>query len=105
MQSSIHHIGFIYFLKGGEKMRPLHITEVNQAFLTKKPLIEIAGYNRVLVENHLGIAMYSSTEIQIKVSYGIVCVAGSELCLMNISREYLVIAGCIEGIKICRRRE
>ena len=84
-------------------MRLSRVLGDKQDFSAKKPLVEIVGYKRVLVENHFGIATYSTSEIQIKVLFGIICVTGSELCLMNISREQLVITGCIEAVKICRR--
>jgi len=69
----------------------------------KQSLVEVVGYRRVLIENHTGIALYSSNEIQIKVSYGRVCIMGSEMYLVHVGREQLVIVGCVDSLQIIRR--
>ena len=69
----------------------------------KLPLIELAGTNRVLIENHQGVMAYSTCEIQIKVSYGCVTVKGSNLQLLEMSRIQLVICGSIEGLQLLGR--
>lgn len=71
--------------------------------LTRMPLVELAGQNRVLIENHLGVLAYSLEEIQIKVSYGCLVIAGNGLKLMELCREQLVITGQIDGIRLLRR--
>lgn len=98
------HVIHILSLKGGKEMRVLRILEEKDSFSAKKPLIEITGTNRVLIENHLGIVKYSTEEIDIKVSYGIVCISGSNLCLMKIGKEQLIIAGSFDSLKVCRRQ-
>lgn len=70
---------------------------------TKLPLVELTGYDRVLVENHLGVLAYSLQEIRIKVSYGTLSVAGCELQILQLSREQLVIKGKIDTIELFRR--
>ena len=60
------------------------------------PLIEICGQNRMLIENHRGIAGYGSCEIQVKVRFGRIVVCGEKLKVTNMSKEKLVITG-----KIC----
>lgn len=72
--------------------------------MVKVPLVEIAGGERVLVENHLGVLGYSLNEIEIKVGYGKLSVLGANLRLMHLSKEQLVISGCIEAIRICKGR-
>lgn len=59
-------------------------------------LVEICGQNRILIENHHGIAAYDEQKIQIKVSYGEIAVLGQNLKLRNMRKERLVITG-----KIC----
>ena len=71
--------------------------------LSKGPIVEIAGQNRVLIENHQGILGYATEEIQIKVTYGKVCIFGNNLMLQQISKEQLVITGNIEALKIIGR--
>jgi len=67
------------------------------------PVVEIAGEKRVLIENHEGVSAYSCEKICVKVRYGLVCVCGSELNLINMTRERLIISGCIHSIQLHRR--
>ena len=85
-------------------MKFLNFWDNNSKPLSKQSLVELIGYRRVLVENHKGIAIYSSSEIQIKVPLGRICILGSELYLTHIGREKLVIVGCIESLQIVRRQ-
>jgi len=68
------------------------------------PLVELAGENRILIENHKGLAEYGCNEIQVKVSYGILSIRGRKLCVANMTRYRLIIAGCIDSISIIRRK-
>lgn len=67
------------------------------------PLLELAGDNRVLIEHHRGIREYTPCRIRICVNYGMVCVSGCNLELMQMTREKLIISGKIDGIAIIRR--
>lgn len=71
--------------------------------LIKQPIVEITGQNRVLIENHQGILAYSREEIGIKVSYGKVVITGSDLNLLQISCEQLVVKGHIDSLQLCGR--
>lgn len=71
--------------------------------LKKLPLVELAGENRVLIENHLGISAYSNEKIQVKVSFGELSIQGCGLQLMEICREQLVIRGEIWSVQLIRR--
>lgn len=66
------------------------------------PLVEIAGYKRVLIENHFGVIAYAPEEIQIKVAYGSIAVSGQKLQFIQIAKEQLVITGQIEAIQLLR---
>ena len=68
-----------------------------------QPIVEIAGGDRVLIENHQGIMGYSRERILVKVIYGCVCVSGCGLELLRMTREQLVIRGRIDGISLQRR--
>lgn len=70
---------------------------------TKTPLVEIADYNRVLIENHMGVLAYSTEEIQVKVRYGRLTICGSHLRLLQLCKEQLVITGNIDAVKPERR--
>ena len=71
--------------------------------LSKLPIVELAGTKRVLVENHLGVLAYSASEIQIKLSYGKLSVAGNDLEFMQLNREQLVITGNVDTLQLYRR--
>lgn len=79
------------------------IAEQKEAVLPNTPLVELAGQNRVLIENHLGVLAYSLEEIQVKVKYGKLSVTGDNLRLLQLSKEQLVITGRIDGIQLHRR--
>ena len=66
------------------------------------PLVEIAGENRVLIENHKGVIQYGNERICIKVLYGQVVVEGVCLKLCRMSKEQLVVKGGIDAIRIFR---
>lgn len=71
--------------------------------LPKRPLVELVGTDRVLIENHMGVSAYSPEQIEIKVVYGKLSVAGNNLRLMQMNREQMVISGKIDGIQLFRR--
>ena len=70
--------------------------------IPRMPLVEIAGEQRVLIENHRGVAAYGCNEIKIRVSYGIVAVSGSDLQLVRVSKEHLIVAGRIDAVLLQR---
>lgn len=65
-------------------------------------LVELAGDKRVLVENHRGVTAYGHKEIRVRVSYGIICVQGTKLELARMTKQQLVISGCIDCISLFR---
>ncbi len=68
----------------------------------KKPLVEIAGERRVLVENHRGVIGYGSQEICVKVCFGHLIISGNGLELVRMTREQLVVIGSIDSVRLCR---
>lgn len=69
------------------------------------PLIEIAGDQRVLIEHHNGVTEYGRQQITVKVKYGCVCVSGQRLELTRMSKDQLIISGCIDCVKLMRRQK
>ena len=63
-------------------------------------IIEIAGFQRVLVENHCGVIAYGTCEIRIRTNYGCISISGRKLNLAIITRERLVITGEIDGLSL-----
>jgi len=70
--------------------------------IPKQPLVELAGERRVIIENHLGVTGYGSSEICVKVRFGHILICGRGLELVRMTKEQLVIMGSIEGIRLCR---
>lgn len=68
------------------------------------PVVELASDSRVLIERHSGMTEYSRERICARVRYGVVCVCGSDLELIHMSREKLVISGEIDAVQILRRK-
>ena len=66
------------------------------------PVVEIAGENRVLIENHEGVNEYSLERIGVKVKYGQVWICGCGLKLSKMTQERLVISGRIDCVQLKR---
>lgn len=70
--------------------------------LPQRPLLELIGDQRVLIENHCGICEYSTGQITVRVKKAWIYICGKNLSISFISRERLVIVGCIDTIKLER---
>lgn len=66
------------------------------------PLVELVGYGRLLIENHLSVIGYDCHEIRIKVKFGQILVSGNRMQLSCMSCDQLLITGEIESIRLCR---
>lgn len=85
----------------GNRIRQLLLDRsLDDGVLPGVPLVEIAGDRRVLIEHHRGVVAYGCREIQVRMSYGILCVSGSGLHLARMTGEQLVICGCIDGVQL-----
>ena len=77
--------------------------EIGTDSMPGRPVVEIAGQERVLIENHCGVMGYSRERILVKMKYGSVSVCGCGLRLLQMTREQLVIGGRIDGVSLHRR--
>ncbi len=68
------------------------------------PLVEIAGMERVLIENHNGVCEYGREQIRVNVRYGQVCIQGCGLRLSQMTAAQLVISGRIQGVSFVEKR-
>ena len=68
--------------------------------LTPRTLAEVYGTNRVLVEQHRGIRGYSTEQIRIGATFGLLVVEGENLRLCCMSRSQLVIRGTIRQLRM-----
>lgn len=66
-------------------------------------IVEITEDRRVLIENHLGVTAYGTDKIVIKVRYGFLCVCGKKLEILHMSKDQLVVYGCIQGVHLQRK--
>lgn len=69
-----------------------------ESTLSRVPLVEIAGKDRVLIENHYGICEYGCDKICVKIKDGLICINGKDLSLSLISKERVVITGRLESV-------
>ncbi len=67
------------------------------------PIVELAGCNRVLVENHLGVMEYSLEKVGIKMKYGELHICGCNLMLAHMTKVKLIVTGQIDNIALIRR--
>lgn len=67
------------------------------------PIVEIAGTQRVLIENHLGVIQYSTESVGVRVKYGKIFVCGCNLTLRHMTKVKLVITGRIDQVNLIRR--
>lgn len=70
--------------------------------LPRQPLLELLGNQRVLIENHCGLLEYGDTQMCIKVKNGMIRICGKGLGLALMSRERLIICGCIDTVQLLR---
>lgn len=66
-----------------------------------QPLVEIIGQHRALIENHRGVTQYGDNAICIRVSYGHIRISGTQLKLLKMTKQQIIIAGNIEGAALC----
>lgn len=70
-----------------------------------QPLVEIVGNWRVLMEHHCGVKEYGPEKICVRVKYGVVQICGNGLHLRCMTKNQLVISGCICSITLLRKEQ
>lgn len=71
--------------------------------LPGQTVVEIAGENRVLIENYCAVREYSPEKICIRVKFGALLVCGCGLELRRMTKEQLIISGRIDSVSLQRR--
>ena len=69
------------------------------------PLVEILGNRRVLIEHHCGVTEYGADQICVKVKQGAIAIFGCNLELALMTKDRLIVSGCIGGVKLIGRRK
>ena len=64
------------------------------------PILEIAGTERLLIENHQAVTGYSCDSICVKVNYGSISICGSNLIITKMTKGQLVICGNIHSVHL-----
>ena len=82
----------------------IDLSAVDPETVPGQPIVEIAGDQRVLIENHRGVAAYGRERILVNVKFGSVCICGCNLEMIHMTKERLVIYGRIDSIGLQRRR-
>ena len=66
------------------------------------PIVELAGDRRVLIEHHCGVRVYSEDRVCVGVCFGSIEIDGSQLEILQMSSDCLVITGIIDSVKLER---
>lgn len=75
-------------------------TDIPLESLSGQPIIEICGRRRVLIENHRGIKSYGNDRILVAVNFGCICVSGSCLEILHMTKVKIVIRGEIQSVML-----
>lgn len=66
-------------------------------------LVEVFGTSRVLIERHCGVTGYSDLEICVRGIKNIIFIEGSGLKIACMSKQQLIITGCISSVRFLKR--
>ena len=91
--------------KGNDWLR--HLAEGADFFdenITREPLLELCGNNRVLIEHHCGVMEYGPNQIRIKIKNGDFAIVGMNLRLCQMCADKLMIRGKIQEIHVRKGR-
>lgn len=75
------------------------LTEGAEA-LPGRPIVELSGDRRVLIEHHFGVKEYGRQRITVAMAYGQAVILGQNLEILRMTRDQLVIRGSIRGISL-----
>jgi sporulation protein YqfC len=72
--------------------------ELQEDVMLNLPLMHLTGGERLVVENHRGIAELDSAHVRIRAAHGSVLVQGERLRVGSLGRDDLVITGNIQSV-------
>ena len=78
------------------------IADLQDEPLPGMPLIELVGDCRVLIERHMGITEYTAERIVVKVNIGRFSIDGTDLEVVTMTKNQLIIKGTIFNINIIK---
>ena len=62
-------------------------------------IVEIAGNNRILVENYKRIVNYTPDNIRVNVHFGCIAITGKRLSISKMTEDQMFISGLIDSIQ------
>lgn len=81
------------------KLRKLdEILEIPVELSTDNPKLTITGFERLLIENYMGILEYQEYFVRVNTHIGIININGFNLNLEEMTSDDLLVTGKIEGI-------
>ena len=66
------------------------------------PRITIVGFEDLLIENYKGILEYELDKIRINTNGGLIILYGEKLCIIELSKESILIKGKINSVELHR---
>ena len=75
------------------------LTDVPLSTVCGAPVVQLDGYNRVTVENHLGIVEYEQDHIDVSCRNSVLHVVGQALEIRSMNTTTLVITGNIFSVE------
>ena len=76
--------------------------EITDSPVIPRPIIEVCGDRRVLVEHHRGVLSFSDDHIDVRVSFGAVHICGESLFIHCMTKFQIVIKGQIRSVTLNR---
>ena len=67
-----------------------------------RPILELLGDSRIVLEHHRGVLAYSGEKIVVSVSYGELEISGENLELLQMTARQLIVAGPVTAIILKR---
>lgn len=86
-----------------EKRKPMlrlmaEAVDAPRELLSGEPLIELAGDQRIMIENHTGVKEYACDCIRVGIKGGSVSIGGCDLRIARMQKKQLVIVGTIRSL-------
>lgn len=82
-----------------------HTLDIPVAVGAHLPFLTVQGFEEITIDLQKGLLTYSSQEISVAVSIGVVIVNGENLCIRYMKEGKIVLCGDIKGIMLSRVNE
>ena len=88
-------------MEKGHKLKTIlaDATGAPEELRSSGPVVELIGNRRMLVEQHCGVCEYTDSMIQIRCRHGALHICGSNLRIARMTKQQLVVTGCIRSVE------